>query len=144
MIELLAFRLGEDRFCVDVAVVRELRSWSRPTPLPHAPAFLAGVINLRGTILPVLDLAVRLGLSPVAADNRNVIVVAEITGQSVGLIVDAVSDIHRVPRSILEPPPRVQGPAQMACIAALSLIDGYMIRVIDVAALMPTGVTGAA
>ncbi|MCV2873346.1 chemotaxis protein CheW [Defluviimonas sp. WL0050] len=144
IVELLAFRLGEERFCVDVTAVRELRSWGRPTPLPHAPAYLSGVINLRGTILPVLDLATRLGLPPLAGGDRNVIIVAEAAGQSAGLIVDAVSDIHRVERGALEAPPAMASDGQTVCISALSLIGDQMVRVLDLAALLSTTVVDAA
>ena len=64
--ELLAFRLGDQEYCVDIMSVREIRGWTRATPLPFAPGHVKGVINLRGTILPVIDLAVRLGMDAVA------------------------------------------------------------------------------
>lgn len=143
-VELLTFRLGAESFCLDIMSVRELRGWTRPTPLPHAPAYLAGVINLRGTILPVIDLAARLGMAPVAAEPRHVIVVVEAAGQSAGLIVEAVSDIHTVPRAALEPPPALSAEGGEACIAALALVEDRLIRIVDLAALLPTVAAHAA
>lgn len=144
MIELLSFNLGGEPFSIDVRRVRELRAWTRPTPLPHAPAYLCGVINLRGTIVPILDLAARLGLPPLAASTRNVIVIAEVSGQVAGLVVNDVSDIHQVPRAALETPPRLGPEAGTPPVTALSLIDDRMIRVIDLRAILPKAVTDAA
>ncbi len=135
-IELLTFRISDQVFCLDIMAVRELRGWTRPTPLPHAPTYLSGVINLRGTILPVIDLATRLGLEPLIAEPRHVVVVAEAAGQSVGLIVEAVSDIHSVPRAALEPPP-LSAEGSEACIAALALVDDRLIRIIDLRSILP-------
>lgn len=108
-VELLSFRLGEQEYSLDIMSVREIRGWTRATPLPHAPSYMRGVINLRGTVLPVLDLSARLGMEPVRGDGRNVVIVvqsgAQSTGQSVGLLVDAVSDILAIPRSAMQPPP---------------------------------------
>ncbi len=143
-VELLTFRLGDEVFCLDIMSVRELRGWTRPTPLPHAPACLAGVINLRGTILPVIDLATRLGMAPVAADPRHVIVVVEAAGQTAGLIVEAVSDIHTIARASLEPPPSLSAEGSEICIAALALVEDHMIRIVDLAAILPTVAAHAA
>ncbi|MGB3313561.1 MAG: chemotaxis protein CheW [Albidovulum sp.] len=143
-VELLACHLGQEVFCIDVTAIRELRCWSPPTPLPHAPASLTGVINLRGTILPVVDLAARLGLPPLIADSRNVIVVVSLAGQATGLVVSAVSDIHRVAQASLTPPPPISGESADACIAALALIEDHMIRIIDLAALLPRQTMDAA
>jgi len=104
-VELLSFRLGEEEYSVDIMSVREIRGWTRATPLPHAPDFVRGVINLRGTVLPVVDLSVRLGMAPVMGDARNVIIVVQMGAQTAGLLVDAVSDILNLPRTDLQPPP---------------------------------------
>ena len=96
-IELLSFRLAEQEYSVDIMSVREIRGWTRATPLPHAPAYVRGVINLRGTVLPVVDLSTRLGMAPVEGDARNVIIVVQVGSQTAGLLVDAVSDILALP-----------------------------------------------
>lgn len=142
-IELLTVRLGDEVFCLDIMTVRELRGWTRPTPLPHAAACLAGVINLRGTILPVIDLATRLGLAALAPAPRHVIVVVEAAGQTAGLIVEAVSDIHAVPRAALEPAPLTAG-GVAACLSALALVDDRLIRILDLAAILPAVAAHAA
>src|SRR5262245_43928106 len=94
--ELISFRIGKQEFCVDVMTVREIRGWTPTTPLPHAPQYVRGVINLRGVVLPVIDLGGRLGLQMAEPTARHVIIVARIAGQIVGLLVDAVCDILTV------------------------------------------------
>ena len=80
-------------FCIDIMSVREIRGWTPATALPHAPAYVRGVINLRGSVLPIVDLAERLGFPPTDASARQVIIVVQVGAQIVGLLVDAVSDI---------------------------------------------------
>ena len=95
--ELIAFRLGGQEFCVDIMSVRDIRGWTQTTPLPHSPDYVKGVINLRGSVLPVIDLAARLGFAPTEPTARHVIIVTQVANHSVGLLVEAVSDIRSVP-----------------------------------------------
>jgi purine-binding chemotaxis protein CheW len=136
-IELLSFRLGEQEYSVDIMSVREIRGWTRATPLPHSPDFIRGVINLRGTVLPVVDLSSRLGMPPVAGDQRNVIIVVQVAGQTAGLLVDAVSDIIAMPRSELQAPPVLSGDISTSCVEALTIVEGRMIRVLALATVLP-------
>ena len=142
--ELLAFRLGDQEYCVDIMSVREIRGWTRATPLPFAPGHVKGVINLRGTILPVIDLAVRLGMAPVAGDDRNVIIVVAVNGHTVGLLVDAVSDILSIPVGNFQPPPDLGDTGPAMCISALTLVDERLIRVLDLGAVLPGQAVDAA
>lgn len=135
--ELLSFRLGTQEYSVDIMSVREIRGWTRATPLPHSPAHVRGVINLRGTVLPVVDLSTRLGMAPVDGDARNVIIVVQVGGQSAGLLVDGVSDILSIPISELQPPPGLAAEGTAGCIAALTIVEGRMIRVLDLDAVLP-------
>lgn len=136
-IELLAFRLGEQEYCVDIMSVREIRGWSKATPLPFSPAHVKGVINLRGTVLPVIDLAVRLGMSPIEGDERNVIIVVSVDGQTAGLLVDAVSDILSVDRDDLQSPPDLTADKESNCISALTLVDSRLIRMLQLETVLP-------
>ncbi|AQS48170.1 chemotaxis protein CheW [Thioclava sp. JM3] len=136
-VELLSFRLGEEEYSVDIMSVREIRGWTRATPLPHAPTFVRGVINLRGTVLPVVDLSVRLGMEPVAGDARNVIIVVQVGGQTAGLLVDAVSDILALPRSEMQPPPDLNADISQRYISALTIVEGRMIRILDLTSVLP-------
>lgn len=143
-VELLSFRLAEEEYSVDIMSVREIRGWTRATPLPHAPAHVRGVINLRGTVLPVVDLSVRLGMAPVEGDARNVIIVVQIGTQTAGLLVDAVSDILALPRSELQTPPELAADTAHNFIEALTIVEGRMIRVLDLAAVLPDDAAEAA
>jgi purine-binding chemotaxis protein CheW len=130
-IELLTFKLGDQEYSLDIMCVREIRSWTKATPLPHAPSFMHGVINLRGTVLPVMDLAKRLCLPPGQKSDRNVIVVVKNGDTMTGLLVDAVSDIVALKCGDLQPPPETGSQGVPAVIKSLTLIEDRMIRVLD-------------
>ena len=136
-LELLSFRVGEQEYSVDIMSVREIRGWTRATSLPHSPVYVRGVINLRGTVLPVIDLAQRLGLPQTEITDRNVIIVVDIDGRTVGLLVDAVSDILSIPHDELSPPPDLAADESQTFINALTIVEGCMIRVLDLGSVMP-------
>ena len=94
--ELIAFRIGDQEFCVNIMSVREIRGWTPATPLPHSPHYVLGVLNLRGAVLPIIDMSLRLGMKPAEPTVRHVIIVAQVNTKVVGLLVDAVSDILTV------------------------------------------------
>ena len=142
--ELLAFRLGEQEYCLDIMSVREIRGWTRATPLPFAPDHMKGVINLRGAILPVIDLAVRLGMPPVSGGERNVIIVVCVSGRTAGLLVDSVSDILSIAGGDLQLPPDLGSDGPGMCISALTLVDERLIRVLDLGAVLPARTADAA
>ena len=133
-VELLTFRLADQEYAVDIMSVREIRSWTKATPLPHAPAYMKGVINLRGTVLPVMDLACRLGLEVQAPDSRAVIIVVHLEDLQTGLLVDAVSDIIALKSEDIQPPPLAAGGNAGGVVSGLSLFDERMVRVLDLAA----------
>lgn len=137
-IELLAFRLGDQEYCVDIMSVREIRGWTSATTLPFSPAHVKGVINLRGTVLPVIDLAVRLGMPAIAGNERNVIIVVSVNKQTAGLLVDAVSDILSIARQHLQPPPDLTADTESNCISALTLVENRLIRVLQLDAVLPS------
>lgn len=136
-LELLAFRLGDDEYCIDIMSVREIRGWTRPTPLPHTPPHLRGVINLRGTVLPVIDLPMRLGLAAVTGNSRNVIIVVNLGSQLAGLLVHAVSDILTLESGNLQPPPEVGTYVQQKFVRALAVVENRMIRLLNLPAVLP-------
>src|SRR3712207_109312 len=125
--ELISFRIGAQEFCVDIMAVREIRGWTPATPLPHAPAYARGGINLRGAVLPVVDLAERLGLPPSEPTQRHVIIVAQVAGQVVGLLVDAVSDILTVGDQLVQPPPEVASERVRHFVRGLLAIEKRMV-----------------
>lgn len=136
-VELLSFRLSDQEYSIDIMAVREIRGWTRATPLPRAAPHMRGVINLRGTVLPVMDLAQRLGIEGQPDSHRSVIVVVQNNAQTVGLLVDAVSDILVLPRTELQPPPKVVSSGHPGFIAALTIVDGRLVRMLDLDAVLP-------
>lgn len=144
LLELLTFRVADQDYALNIMSVREIRGWTRTTPLPHAPAYMKGVINLRGTVLPVMDLGVRLGLPPRQQTERNVIIVVHHEDNMTGLLVDAVSDIVTLNEGDLQPPPDVGSGGQSGVVRELSLIDEKMIRVLDLAATVKVEESAAA
>lgn len=136
-VELLSFRVGENEYSVDIMAVREIRGWTRATSLPHSPDYVRGVINLRGAVLPVIDLALRLGLVVEDPSERNVIIVVDIDGRTIGLRVDAVSDILSFPKDELQDPPEMTADRGQAFVRSLTIVDGRMIRILDLGAVVP-------
>ncbi|MCL4170359.1 UNVERIFIED_CONTAM: hypothetical protein GTU68_054533 [Idotea baltica] len=117
--------------------VREIRSWSQPTPLPHAPAYMRGMVNLRGSVLPVMDLAQRMGQDATPDDPRNVIIVIQQDNRVHGLLVDAVSDIVHPSLDQLQDVPRVAAEEQEAMAERLFVVDDTMIQVLSTARVLP-------
>jgi purine-binding chemotaxis protein CheW len=135
--ELIAFRIGEQEFCIDIMAVREIRGWHPATPLPHAPSFVVGVINLRGAVLPILDLSARLGLGVVEPSRRHVTVVCRIGGQLVGLLVDAVLDILTVADDQVQPTPDLASEEAAGFVKGVLAVEGRMISLIALERLLP-------
>lgn len=106
-LEIIAFRLHDQEFCVRTRTIREIRGWGPATPLPHAPADVLGIMNLRGMVIPMVDLAKKLGMPSTEPNERSAIVVAEVHGMAMGLVVDRVSDILTIATSLLQPVPDI-------------------------------------
>lgn len=136
-IELLTFQVGGQEYAIDIMSVREIRGWSFATPLPHAPAFVRGVINLRGTVLTIVDLADRLGMGETETNERNVIIVVQAEKETVGLLVDAVSDILATNKSELQTPPEMSADNDHSYVSALIVADERMIRILSLDAALP-------
>ena len=129
----------DQEYSVDIMSVREIRGWTRTTSLPHAPRFIRGVINLRGTVLPVVDLAMRLGLEETDPEDRNVIIVVDVASRVMGLRVDAVSDILSFSEDQLQPPPDLGGSSSVHFVKALTILEDRMVRLLDLESVLPTG-----
>jgi purine-binding chemotaxis protein CheW len=142
---LMAFRVGAQEFCIDIMTVRELRGWTPATAIPHAPAFVSGVINLRGAVLPIVDLARRLGLAESAPSARHVVIVAQIGSQTIGLLVDAVSDILTVDDTLIQATPDVAVSEQIRMfVEGLLPVEGRMISLLNLDRVLPSNIPEAA
>jgi purine-binding chemotaxis protein CheW len=135
--ELIAFNIGEQQFCLCTMAVREIRGWTPVTPLPHAPPYVLGVVNLRGVVLPIVDFAVRLGFPPTQPTARHAIIVAEFGAQVAGLLVDGVSNIFTAEDEQIQPTPGIAAEAAKLYLRGVIAMDGRLIGVIDVASLLP-------
>jgi purine-binding chemotaxis protein CheW len=142
--ELISFRVADQEFCVDIMSVREIRGWTPATALPASPAYVRGVINLRGTVLPVVDLASRLGLTTGEPTERNVIIVVWMHNQLVGLLVDAVCDILAVTPDMLQPTPDLASQDMQGFVEALIHVDERMIGLIQLDHVLPATQSQAA
>ena len=120
--ELISFRISGQDFCTDVRQVREIRGWTAVTAMPHAPQFVVGVINLRGTVMPVVDIGARLGFAASVPTEHHVIIVVNVKGQWTGLMVEDVSETSSVPADQIHPAPNV------ASRQTRDFVEGYIIR----------------
>lgn len=135
--ELIAFRIAAQEFCVDIRSVREIRGWTPATPLPQAPSWVRGVINLRGTVLPIIDLGARLGFGATEPSVRHVIIVARVGMKTVGLLVEAVSDILTVGEEVIQPTPDVACDTVRASVRGLIAHESGMISLLALDGLLP-------
>ncbi|MCE9576489.1 MAG: chemotaxis protein CheW [Deltaproteobacteria bacterium] len=140
--QLLTFVVAGEEFGVDILRVQEIRSWSRPMPLPRTPEYVKGVINIRGDIVPIADLRERLGLATQAAGPTTVIVVLRVEhggkSRTMGIVVDAMSDVTDVARDQIKPPPDLAETRGVANLTrGIALVDERMITLLDVDGVFP-------
>lgn len=136
--DVVAFKLAEQDFCIDIGLVREIRGWTPTTVLPHAPPYVKGVINLRGSVVTVVDLSARLGFGPAEPTQRHVVIIAMHSGRIVGLLADLVSDIVTVDDAHLQSVPDIASdPAREFITGMITFEDGRILRKIDLAQLLP-------
>lgn len=137
--ELVAFKTASQDFCIDILTVREIRGWSKPALLPHAPEYVEGVINLRGSVVPIVDLACRLGLEKTEEKSRNVVIVTALQGKIVGLLVEAVTDILSVLKSEIKQPPDINKDDIRTVVRGLVLRDDRLLRLLETSSILNVG-----
>ncbi|MDY0959583.1 MULTISPECIES: chemotaxis protein CheW [unclassified Sphingomonas] len=143
--QLITFQLGDQILGVDIMAIREIRAWSPATPLPNVPAYVRGVVNLRGVVLPVLDLRHRLGWGVTDPSARHVIIVVRIGDQLQGLIVDAVNDIVTIPPESMQPLPDMGDATAAHYLEGLATIEQRLILILALDRLTDSvGVTAEA
>lgn len=138
--EVLTFTIDDQSYGLDLLTVREIRAWTDVTPLPNTPPFVRGVINLRGAVVPIFDLRVRLGGGATQPTSANVVIVVEIGSESCGLLVDTVSDILALDTEALQPVPSTAGDSEQSFVSALATHEERMVALIDVNRLFNRGV----
>jgi len=142
-LEVISLTVGGHAFCIDIFSVREIRGWAVATPLPQAPDYVLGVINLRGVVMPVLDLSARLGLGATEITGRHVTVVVQRDDDLVGLVVDEVQETITFQAEELQPPPHYASTDEVF-VDALIPRDGQILGRLRVDALLPPDVKIAA
>lgn len=131
----ITFIANGQEFAANIMAIREIRGWTDTTPLPHVPHYIRGVINLRGNVLPVVDLKARLGLGMTEATPKHVIIVVVEGNRSTGILVDAVSDILTVSSADVQPPPDVMQAGDDNHIDGIAVIDGRMVTLLAISHL---------
>jgi len=141
----LSFILGGEEYATDILRVQEIKGWDTVTRVPYSPDYILGVINLRGSIVPVIDLRVRFSLPSAAFDAATVIIVVHVAGtrgeRVVGIVVDAVSDVYSVPMENIQPPPNV-GSADHMFVTGLARLDDKLVIILDIERLVISSVLG--
>ena len=139
LLQLVSFNIGDEEFGVDILHVQEINRMLEVTRVPNAPACVDGVINLRGRVIPIIDLRRRFGMERKEHDKNTRIVVVELSGRVLGFVVDAVREVLRIPRSVTEPPPHLVGVGREEYIKAVGKLDDRLLILLDLEKVLGAG-----
>jgi purine-binding chemotaxis protein CheW len=134
--EFISFAIGDEQYGVDIMAVREIKEWSNVTHLPKQPDYVRGVLNLRGVMVPIIDLRCRFGEGVTESTPTHIVIVVQIEGRQVGLLADRVLDIVSVETSKIQAVPEVSANARASFLSGLISIDGAMIALVDLPNLL--------
>ncbi|PCJ07727.1 MAG: chemotaxis protein CheW [Rhodobacteraceae bacterium] len=134
--EFVSFTVAGQAFCLQITQIREIRRWSPVTVLPHAPADVLGVMNLRGAVIPIYDLSARFGLQQTEASERNVVIVVSVNDKPVGLLAEAVSEIISIDPDDIQETPQVDSRNTMDFIQGIISQNDEMVRIINLKAVI--------
>jgi purine-binding chemotaxis protein CheW len=134
--QFISFTIGDESYGVDIMAVREIKVWSEITRLPEQPDFVRGVLNLRGAIVPIVDLRCRFGQGLTEATALNVVIIVQIESQLVGLLADHVSDIVTVDPTKIKPVPKIGQNARSAILSGIVSIESDLIALIELSRLL--------
>jgi purine-binding chemotaxis protein CheW len=137
--EVLVFVLGGEEYGVDILKVQEIRGYEKVTPIPSAPAYLKGVVNLRGAIVPVIDLRVKFGMAEPRYDSFTVVVILRLAGRVVGIVVDGVSDVVQLAASDVKAAPQLGAMVDSSFLAGLATQNERMILLLDIEKFLSSG-----
>jgi purine-binding chemotaxis protein CheW len=131
LVQLVSFKIGVEEFGVDILKVQEINRMLDVTRVPNAPEHVEGVINLRGKVIPIINLRRRFGMERKERDKDTRIVVVELSGKVVGFVVDAVSEVLRIPRNVTEPPPSLVAGVEAEYITAVGKLEDRLLILLD-------------
>lgn len=134
--EFLTFLLGSEEYGIDILKVQEIRGWKEPTRIANAPTFINGVINLRGTIVPVVDMRIKFNLSNPTYDAFTVVIILNVADRIVGMVVDGVSDVMTLAPEQIRPAPDFSSSMSADHITGLGAVDDRMLILLDIEQLM--------
>jgi purine-binding chemotaxis protein CheW len=137
--EVLVFVLGKEEYGVDILKVQEIRGYEKVTPLPSAPDYLKGVVNLRGIIVPVIDLRVKFGMPEPTYDSFTVVVILRIAARVIGIVVDGVSDVIRLAPGDVKAAPQLGTMVDSTFLAGLATQNERMILLLDIERFLSSG-----
>lgn len=138
-LQLVGFRIGKEIFAVPINLVHEIVRVPEITAVPDVPECIEGVINLRGKIISIVDLRKRFGETQIEPSRKNRILVAEIDNKMVGLIVDAASEVIRLPEAEIEVPPEVFGESEVKYVTGVGKLNGRLVILIDLTKILQKG-----
>lgn len=131
LLQLVSFMIGKEEFGVDILKVQEINRMFQITKVPNSPDYVDGVINLRGRVIPVIDLRAKLGMERKEHDKDTRIIVVELAGRTIGFIVDRVKEVLRIPGSIIEPPPSMVAGMNAEYITAVGKLEDRLLILLD-------------
>ena len=140
--EFLTFRLGAEEYGIDILRVQEIRSYEAPTRIANAPSFIKGVVNLRGVIVPVVDLRIKLNCDKVEYNGFTVVIVLNVHGRVVGAVVDSVSDVLEMSTDLIKPAPEMHTSVDTSFITGIASVGERMLILMDIEALMTSADMG--
>ena len=134
--EFLTFRLGAEEYGIDILKVQEIRSYEPPTRIANAPPFIKGVVNLRGVIVPIVDLRLKLGCESAEYNGFTVVIVLNVKGRVVGAVVDSVSDVLALDKDTIKPAPEMSSAVDTSFITGIGSVAERMLILMDIEGLM--------
>ena len=140
--EFLAFTLGAEEYGIDILKVQEIRGYESPTRIANAPEFIKGVINLRGLIVPIVDMRIKFNLGAANYDNLTVVIILNIRGRVVGMVVDSVSDVITLNPEQIKPAPALTSALDTGYLIGLGTVDQRMLILVDIDKLMSSNEIG--
>ena len=140
--EYLTFTLGQEEYGVNILKVQEIRGYEKPTAIANAPAYIKGVVNLRGTIVPILDMRIKFNLADPGYDQFTVVIILNVSSGVIGIVVDGVSDVIELAAEQVRPAPEFSSTFDTQYIIGLGTIDERMLILVDMEKLMSSGDMG--
>ncbi len=138
-LHVVGFRIGRETFAVPIEMVHEIVRVPEITAVPDAPDYIEGVINLRGKIISIVDLRKRFGEREIKPGKKNRILVAEVGSKMVGLVVDAASEVLKIPPADVEPPPNVYAEGELNYITGVGKLHGRLVMLVDLNQILQRG-----